>query len=43
MTEIKKVSNTSFLGVTIDEHLTWKNNINYLTGKIAKTDSRNFM
>ena len=37
MTEIKKVSNTSFLGVMIDEHLTWKNHINYLTCEIAKT------
>ena len=36
MTEIKKVSKTSFLRVMIDEHLTWKNHINYLTGKIAK-------
>ena len=29
--------NTSFLGVMIYENLTWKNHINYLTCKIAKT------
>ena len=34
---MNKVSNTSFLGVMIDEHLTWKNYMNYLTFKIAKT------
>ena len=34
---IKKGKSTSFLGVMIDEHLTWKNHINYLTCKIAKT------
>ena len=40
--EIKKVINTRFLGVMIDVHLTWKNQINYVTYKIAK-NSRNFM
>ena len=35
--EIKQVHNTKFLGVMIDEHLTWKNHINYVTCKIAKT------
>ena len=33
----KKGINTSFLGVMIYENLTWKNHINYLTCKIAKT------
>ena len=35
--EIKQVHNTKFLEVRIDEHLTWKNHINYVTCKIAKT------
>ena len=34
---INKVNNTKFLGVIIDEHLTWKNHISYVTCKIAKT------
>ena len=34
---INKANNTKFLGVIIDEHLTWKNHISYVTCKIAKT------
>ena len=40
--EIKQIHNTEFLGVMTDEHLTWKNHINYVTCKISK-NSRNFM
>ena len=35
--KLKKSINTRFLGVMIDEHLTWKNHINYVTYQIAKT------
>ena len=33
---IKRVSNVKFLGVIIDEHLTWKSHINLVKNKAAK-------
>ena len=33
--KIKKVQSTKSLGLTIDEHLTWKNHINNITKKIS--------
>ena len=33
---IHQISNTKFLGVYIDEHLTWQTHINYISGKISK-------
>src|SRR6218665_1848109 len=33
---IKRVSNVKFLGVIIDEHLTWKSRINLVKNKAAK-------
>src|SRR6218665_282944 len=33
---IKQVSNSKFLGVIIDEHLTWSHHINLVANKIAK-------
>lgn len=35
--EIERVSNIKFLGVNIDEKLSWKLHVNYLKSKIAKT------
>lgn len=34
--EIQRVKEAKFLGVIIDEDLTWKSHINYTKGKIAK-------
>ena len=31
------VEHTKFLGIIIDQHLTWKNHINYVTKKITRT------
>ena len=31
------VEHTKFLGIIIDQHLTWKNHINYVTKKIIRT------
>ena len=33
---IHQVSNTKFLGVYIDEHLTWQTHINYIAGKVSR-------
>ena len=35
--ELKQVENCKFLGVIIDENLTWKQHILYITDKIAKS------
>ena len=35
--EIQRVDKTKFLGIIIDQHLTWKNHIDYITKKIIKT------
>ena len=37
--KIKKVQTTESLGLTIDEHLTWKNHINNITKKISSAIS----
>jgi hypothetical protein len=42
------VKNTKFLGMIIDQHLTWNDHINYVANKIAKTTgilnkTRNFL
>ena len=34
--KIDETDHTKFLGVVIDNKLTWKNHISYITGKIAK-------
>ena len=34
---IEKVSQTKFLGVLLDEHLTWKPHINYIKSKMCKS------
>ena len=34
--EIKRVTSTVFLGLTIDEHLNWENHVKSLAGKISK-------
>ena len=31
------IERTKFLGIIIDQHLTWKNHINYVTKKIKRT------
>ena len=31
------VEHTKFLGIIIDQHLTWKNHINYVTKKVIRT------
>ena len=33
---IERVTQTKFLGVIIDEKLTWRNHVNYISTKIAK-------
>jgi len=33
---LKRVSQTTFLGIVLDEKLTWKNHINYIYPKISK-------
>ena len=35
--EIQKVNKTKFLGIIIDQHLTWKSHIEYIATKISKT------
>ena len=35
--EIKRVKETVFLGVTIDEHLTWKSHVALVANKISKS------
>ena len=35
--EIKQVNEIVFLGVILDEHLTWKSHINYVSNKISKS------
>ena len=34
--EIQKEDKTKFLGITIDQHLTWKSHIDYIVTKISK-------
>jgi len=34
---LQRVDKTKFLGIIIDEHLTWKNHIDYITKKIMKS------
>jgi exonuclease III len=34
---ITQVESTKFLGVYVDQHLTWKDHINYISSKIAKS------
>ena len=34
--KIQQVQFIKFLGIIIDEHLTWDHHIRYITGKIAK-------
>jgi hypothetical protein len=36
-TQIEEVTQTSFLGVVFDQHLSWKPHISYLATKIAKS------
>ena len=36
-TEIKRVKSTKFLGIIIDEGLTWKEHINHISLKISKS------
>ena len=31
------IEHTKFLGIIIDQHLTWKNHVNYVTKKIIRT------
>ena len=33
---IEIVKSTKFLGIRIDEHMTWKTHISYITNKISK-------
>ena len=33
---IERVSQFSFLGIMIDENLTWKNHVNMITNKLSK-------
>ena len=35
--EIQKVNKTKFLGIIIDQHLTWKSHIEYIATEISKT------
>ena len=35
-TDIKRVNSTTFLGVVIDEHLSWKKQINLISNKVSK-------
>ena len=35
-TEIKQISETKFLGVVVDDKLSWKNHINYISRKISR-------
>ena len=35
--ELKRVEESKFLGVVIDQHLTWKKHIEYVTKKIVRT------
>ena len=34
---LKRVSSTKFLGVIIDEHLSWQEHVKYLSSKISKS------
>ena len=34
---LEQVDNTKFLGVYIDQHLTWKTHVNFITAKISKS------
>ena len=34
--EIQKVDKAKFLGIIIDQHLTWKSHIDYIVTKISK-------
>ena len=34
---VKQVEVTKFLGVLVDQHLSWKSHISYVTKKISKT------
>jgi hypothetical protein len=36
-TQIEEVTQTSFLGIVFDQHLSWKPHISYLATKIAKS------
>ena len=35
--ELQRVEESKFLGIIIDQHLTWKNHIDYITKKIIRT------
>ena len=34
---LEQVDNTKFLGVYIDQHLTWKTHVNFIADKISKS------
>ena len=34
---LEQVDNTKFLGVYIDQHLTWKTHVNFIAAKISKS------
>ena len=34
---LEQIDNTKFLGVYIDQHLTWKTHINFIAAKISKS------
>ena len=38
-TNINQVHETSFLGVVLDESITWKSHISYISSKISKSIS----
>ena len=40
--EIQRVDKTKFLGIIIDQHLTWNNHIDYITKKIIKATGIRF-